>query len=119
MSAAFICAAWYSVLSVRQDADMSVLQRGRIFDLAILAETQRHLDYLFSNPAYAQSLKTPDGSRVIFDTQAKMDGLFRLSVEMDDLAREVAKEQDPVLALSGPPSLANSRKAIENQLIPG
>jgi hypothetical protein len=40
-------------------------------------------------------MRVSDGSRRIFDTNEKYEGLKKLSFEMDDLVREVAREQRP------------------------
>jgi hypothetical protein len=79
-------------------ANKDALAAGSIFELNILAETQRHLDFLHSNKEYACSLKVPDGSRYILDSAAKLGALTSLSIEMDDLLRRVANEQNSALA---------------------
>jgi len=98
----------FDIASVMYHANAAALQRGQINELAILTETQRHLDYLATNHEAAQKLLIPDGSRLIFDTQKKLRGLNALSVEMDDLLGEVAKEQIPLIgsSLSAPQSRA-------------
>jgi hypothetical protein len=60
----------------------------------------------------------PDGSPRIFDTDAKLDGLLRLSIEMDDLLKEVAKEQDYFIRFGGEPGLSESRQAVAKAYIP-
>jgi hypothetical protein len=99
-------------------ANMDAFRIGSILQLSILAETQRHLDHLACNHDIAKTLMVPDGSRPIFDTAAKLVGLTSLSYEMDDLVREVAKEQNGHLALTAEPSLAASRAAIESVFVP-
>jgi hypothetical protein len=84
----------FDIASAMYHADQVALAAGNASELAILAETQRHLDMLARNQAYALALRVPDGSRAIFDTAAKFQGLINLSIEMDDLAVEVAKEQN-------------------------
>ena len=59
----------------------------------------------------------PDGSRFIFNTEDKFNGLMHLSVAMDSLLREVAKEQSFLLSLSEKPLLDASRAAVTNALI--
>lgn len=109
----------FDIAATMYHADQGALGMGQFYELAVLAEVQRHLDHLATNSAYARTLWVPDGSRLIFDTQAKFDGLVALSLEMDDLAREVAKEQKPLLKLYDGPSLADSRAAIANVIVPG
>lgn len=105
----------FDIAATLYHADMSALQRGRFYELAILAETQRFLDYLYHNPTEANALFVPDGSRRIFDTEQKYNGLKILSVEMDDLLKEVAKEQgtrryngNDVLTTDGRNTLSNA-----------
>ncbi len=84
----------FDIASAMYHADQVALAAGNASELAILAETQRHLDVLARNEAYTLALRVPDNSRAIFDTAAKFQGLINLSIEMDDLAVEVAKEQN-------------------------
>ena len=95
----------FDIAAIMYHADLAALLTGAVYELGILAETQRYLDWATTNESEAVKLLVPDGSRPILDTRAKLDGLRTLSVEMDDLAREVAKEQglSPVL---GEPSLS-------------
>lgn len=95
-------------------ANSVALIRGYTNELAILAETQRHLDWLACNHEYAKTLMVPDESRTIFDTPAKLRALNQLSLEMDELVREVAKEQSSVLAYHASPPLADCRAIIES-----
>jgi hypothetical protein len=82
----------FDIAAVMFHADQAVLRRGAVYELAILAETQRHLDYLHGHQEEAKQLEVPDGTRRIFDTQQKLDGLLYLSIEMDALLKAVALE---------------------------
>jgi hypothetical protein len=84
----------FDIAAAMWHANLGALRLGASNELAILAETQRHLDALARNHTEAQRLLVPDGSRQIFDTAAKLGALNELSIEIDDLAEEVAKEQD-------------------------
>jgi hypothetical protein len=106
----------FDIASTMYHADMKAFALGSVYELRILSETQRHLDYLACNHEYAKTLLVPDGTRAIFDTNAKLAGLNQLSIEMDDLAKEVAKEQRPALAY-GDLTLSESRAAIESLLV--
>lgn len=90
----------YDIAAIMYHADMSALRLGQYSDLAVLAETQRHLDVLYQDSAAAARLWVPDGSRVIFDSAEKRDGLLRLSIELDELMRNVYQENFPNQALS-------------------
>lgn len=100
----------FDVAGLMYHADRSLLLVGATYELAILAEAQRWLDYLYNNRAVAEGLRTPDNTRCIIDSPAKFDGLMKLSIELDDLLREVAKEQAPWLGAD--PSLADCRNVL-------
>ena len=102
----------FDIASLMYHADQPALTLGCFYELSILAETQRFLDSLWRNQAYAKTLRAPDGSRCILDSEDKMTGLLHLSNEMDDLLKQVAKEQNSLLKLQGDPSLGDSREAL-------
>jgi hypothetical protein len=87
----------FDIAALMYHANKAALTAGCIYELNILAEAQRHLDFLYSNKPYAQSLKVPDGSRCILDSEAKFSAMLSLSVEMDDLHRQVGQEQRSAL----------------------
>lgn len=107
----------YEIAAILYHADASALRAGSFYELQILAETQRYLDWLYRNQADAQKLIVPDGSRQIFDSAEKLSGLLSLSVEMDELLKEVAQEQNVVLRF-GAPTLDQSREAVAKLYIP-
>jgi hypothetical protein len=82
----------FDIAAAMYHADKNGLMAGYNNELAILAETQRHLDALATDHAYAKTLRVPDGSRLIFDTAAKLNGLTVLSTEIDALLQDVAAE---------------------------
>lgn len=90
----------YDIAAIMYHADMDVLRLGQYSDLAVLTETQRHLDALYRDPIAAGKLRVPDGSRLIFDSAEKHNWLFRLSLEMDELLKSVYEENFPSLASS-------------------
>ncbi len=107
----------FDIASIMYHANMHSLSAGAYYELAILAETQRYLDYLWNKKEEARRLVVPDGSRFIFNTEDKFNGLLHLSVAMDSLLREVAKEQNYLLSLSEKPMLDASRVAVTNAVI--
>jgi hypothetical protein len=109
----------FDIAAIMYHADLDALRNGRVYELSILAETQRHLDFLYGNKEYAKTLRVPDGSRAIFDTEGKFNALTILSIEMDTLAREVAKEQNSYLAQLEQPDLAASRAVLSFSQVPG
>lgn len=102
----------FDIASLMFHANMASLTVGSYYELAILAETQRHLDYLSKNKEEARRLVVPDGSRFVFDTEEKFTGLLHLSVAMDKLLQAVAKEQSYLLSLHDSPMLDASREAV-------
>lgn len=109
----------FDIAATMYHADLAVLRLNSIFDLAVLSETQRFLDELYRDERKAKSLMVPDGSRKIFDTDAKYQGLKALSYEMDELAKEVAREQSYLLQLTPGFSLDEGRKVLRETFIPG
>ncbi|WP_189406964.1 hypothetical protein [Mesorhizobium sp. M1A.F.Ca.ET.072.01.1.1] len=108
----------FDIAGVMFHADQGALKVGQVYELAILAETQRFLELLRNNKAYARTLDVPDGTRKIFDSESKFAGLDVLSAEVDDLAREVAKEQSRMIRQYDALPLEVSRKAIEGVYVP-
>lgn len=108
----------FDIAATLYHGDLGALRVGAFYELAILAETQRFLDELYRDEAKAKSLWVPDGSRRIFDNDEKYQGLRALSVEMDDLAKEVAKEQNNLLRVTPEPSLSDSRKVLNETRVP-
>ena len=107
----------FDIAALLYHADLGNLKVGLYFELCILAETQRFLDYLTTNEAAATQLSTPDGSRKVLDSQEKLDGLRRLSLEMDDLLKEVAAEHAPYIT-GASIGLADARRIIQIVMIP-
>lgn len=89
----------FDIAALLYHADRWALMVGYLYELNILVETRRFLDWCWANPTDAGKLRTPCGSRVILDSEAKREGLLAISVEMDDLARRVAIEHVPSLAI--------------------
>jgi hypothetical protein len=108
----------YDIAAILYHADLAALQAGSLYELGILAEAQRYLDWLYHNKAEAQKLIVPDGSRRIFDSQDKLNGLLHLSVQLDELMKEVGGEQNILLRLLDAPSLQQSRDAVSSLYIP-
>jgi len=109
----------FDIAATMYHADIAGIQAGLIRELAILAETQRFLDELYHDEAKAKSLLVPDGSRRIFDTEEKYQGLRTLSYEMDELAKEVAKEQSPMLRISPQSTILDTRRVLRETYVPG
>jgi len=102
----------FDITSIFYHADLKALAVGQIFELGILAEAQRHVEALTKNRAATEKLLVPDGSRPIINTAEKWTGLVNLSLELDDLVREIAQEHaDPRTWRSSAP-LSESRAIL-------
>lgn len=107
----------FDIAALLFHANRDALRLGYTYELAILQETQRFLDWCYRYPEQAKLFRTPDGSRTILDSPAKMSGLLTISSEMDALAREVAREQDASLRLADP-SRVQIDEALRKARIP-
>jgi hypothetical protein len=85
----------YDIAAIMYHADMNALRMGQFSDLAVLAETQRHLDALYRDTTTASRLWVPDGTRLIFDAPEKRDSLLLLSLELGELLKNVYRENYP------------------------
>ncbi len=82
----------FDIASMMYHCNLVNLSRGRFFELAVLAETQRWLDWLWHNFEAAKLLDVPDGTRKIFDHDDKKRELLILSTQVDNLLKAVALE---------------------------
>jgi hypothetical protein len=87
----------FDLAAIMYHANIGALAISAYGDLAVLAETQRHLDYLYHHQDEAKQLDVPDGTRRIFDSEAKLTALAQLSYEIDELQRAVATEHEGIL----------------------
>lgn len=91
----------FDIAGIMYHADQSTLRMGVFYELTVLAETQRYLDYLYNNKDEARKLDVPDGTRKIFDSERKLSSLLSLSSEVDELVRSVAGEHRMMASLLG------------------
>lgn len=83
----------FDIASTMWHADLVAMMVGTAYELAILEETRRHLNWLSANRPLAIALDVPDGSRKVFDTNERFEALVQLASEVTDLAENVAREQ--------------------------
>jgi len=107
----------FDIAALLYHADQNALKVGYAYELAILRETQRFLDWCYQNPSASKLLRTPDGSRTILDSEDKIAGLLTISCEMDKLATEVAKEQLTGVHI-GDPTWTQIDTVLRNTLVP-
>ncbi len=107
----------YDIAGLLYHADLTALRAGAANELAILAEAQRHFDWCYSHQSVSKLYRTPDGSRAVLDTPERMDGLLSLSIKLDDLVREVAKEQGLAFRVAGTPSFDDARRVLSEMAL--
>lgn len=107
----------FDIAALLYHADQTALRSGYTYELAILRETQRFLDWCYHNKEAAKQLKTPDDSRYILNTEDKFTALTTISVEMDALAKEVAREQLAGVSF-GEPNWTQIDEALRKAYIP-
>lgn len=95
----------FDIAALMFHADRGALASTRYFELAPLAEARRFLDWCHHNKAQAQQLMTPDRSRPVLNTKAKLDAVTSLSVDLDALAKAVAQEQNALVSELDWPSM--------------
>ena len=83
----------FDIAALMYHADENYLKAGYVNELYILQEAQRFCDWCYRNKSEASKLRTPDGLRPVLNTDYKHEGLRVISNELDDLARQVAREQ--------------------------
>ncbi len=101
----------FDIAALMYHANMDALRAGYTYELYILQEAQRFFDSCYRNKELAKRLMTPDGSRPILDSESKFAGLTSISVELDTLTKEVAKEQNALFRLIDP-----SREQVDGAL---
>jgi hypothetical protein len=108
----------FDIASALWHSNIAALTVGVANELAILAEATRFLDFLVRNNDFAKTLAVPDQSRKIFDTDEKLESLTLLSLEMDDLATKVAREQAKISWIEQGPA-EQWAKVLKESYIPG
>jgi hypothetical protein len=106
----------FDIAALLYHADQAALRAGYTYELSILRETQRFFDWCYQNQAAAKLLRTPDGSRFVLDSEDKIAGLTSISVELDRLAKEVAKEQRPFML--GEPDWSSIDQVLKSTVVP-
>lgn len=81
-------------------------------DLLLLDRVRIHLKYIIDNESYRTKLWVPDGSRLIYDAQEKLKATVELHKEVEQLAKDVYKELDPLAAVYNRPYSQVLAKAI-------
>lgn len=87
----------FDIASLIYHADRRALALGQFYELSVLEELRRFLDWVYHHEVEAESLRTPDGSRVILNSGKKFMAARLLSHEVDDLAKRVAAEQQTLV----------------------
>lgn len=107
----------FDIAALLFHSDQNALKLGGFYELAILAEAQRFFDWCYHNKDQAKLLRTPDNTRAILDSEDKFSGLTAISVELDALTKEVAREQSAQLRYSDP-SRSQIDQVLKSSLVP-
>ena len=107
----------YDIASAMWYCDANTLRHSSWSELTILSATQSHLEFLLNNRNYAMALNTPDGSRKIFETVEKFNGLIALSLEVTALSEDVAREVAVGIKSYGSGTRDELRKALNSAVI--
>jgi len=83
----------FDIASFMYHADQNNLYLGQFFELSVLAELRRFLDWAYFHEVEARAFRTPDGTRYVLDSKEKFEAIKEFSYEVDELARRVAVEQ--------------------------
>ena len=87
----------YDIAALIWQMNDNTLNKPYYLELSLVAEVQKHLQFLVDNPVYAQTLDVPDQSRKILDTADKLRSLKILKIEVDELALDIAHEIGPII----------------------
>lgn len=91
----------YDIAALVWNFDNDALNKPYYLELSLVAETQRHLQYLVDNPGFTKTLVAPDLSRKIIDSPEKVLALQLLKMEVDQLAEDIARELKPLIYNGG------------------
>jgi hypothetical protein len=82
----------YDIASLMFHADASNLRHNEYYELAVLVETHRWLNFLCLNPDKAMQLYVPNGTRKILETKDSFIALQELTGIVNTLVTEVLRE---------------------------
>lgn len=91
----------FDITSLLYHANVELLALGQFYELSILAELQRFLDWVYRNKSEAVILRTPDNSRTILNSAEKYEAVRQLSFEVDEISKLVAAEQKIIIENTG------------------
>ncbi|MDV1909423.1 hypothetical protein [Klebsiella pasteurii] len=82
----------YDIASLMYHADGNNLRHSQYYELAVLVETHRWLNYLAQNPNAAMLLYVPNGTRKIIDKNETFAELLKLTGMVNSIVTEVLRE---------------------------
>ncbi|MBH3128451.1 hypothetical protein [Serratia marcescens] len=82
----------YDIASLMYHADIRNLSHSAYYELAVLVETHRWLNYLCQNPDNAMQLEVPNETRKIFEKPESLNELGKLTVIINEVVTEVLRE---------------------------
>ncbi|POA48184.1 hypothetical protein C1893_11940 [Pseudomonas sp. MPR-ANC1] len=104
----------YDIASLVWHFDGSLLTKPSYMELALVSETQQKLELMILLEAHTRSLRTPDGSRKIIDTEEKWTSLILLNDELIALSEQIIREVKPHLYYNSLPAV---RRALSESYI--
>lgn len=84
----------YDIASIMYHADARNLRHNEYYELAVLGETQRWLNYLLDNKNQATQLEVPNGTRKIFENASQFIELKKLALLVDTLVDQILDERN-------------------------
>ncbi|WP_278497643.1 hypothetical protein [Pantoea vagans] len=82
----------YDIASIMFHADVDNLRHNYFYELAVLVEIHRWLNYLCNNRDYAMQLDVPNKTRKIFENDASFSALHDLTDIVNNVVNEVLSE---------------------------
>ncbi|MFQ2894432.1 hypothetical protein ACK3YL_12910 [Aeromonas caviae] len=82
----------YDIASLMYHADENNLRHNTYYELAVLTETHRWLNYLCTHPDEAKKLDVPNGTRRILENDSSLDELAKLTHIVNGIVNDVIRE---------------------------
>lgn len=82
----------YDIASLMYHADVNNLKHSTYYELAVLVETHRWLNYLAHNRDIAMQLDVPNRTRRIFESASSYEEFLKLKEMINSLVTEVLRE---------------------------
>ncbi|WP_130099782.1 nucleotidyltransferase family protein [Siccibacter turicensis] len=84
----------YDIASIMYHAEAKNLRHNEYYELVVLGETQRWLNYLLDNKVQASQLEVPNETRKIFENPSQFDELKKLTALVNALVDQILDERN-------------------------